>query len=86
MIARMLCVKAELISTRLLSAEDKQDMQQGLISTDSLITAVKVWMNAKMPDYANGHTEAYKAPESKVVRMYTQGHKTPHTRNLSGRI
>ena len=59
-IARMLCVKAELISTRLLSKEDKEDMLSGLIPIDSLITHVKVWVSQGMRDYANGSYLRYK--------------------------
>ncbi len=57
----MLCVKAELISTRLLSESDKQDMLLGLVPVESLITGVKIWMENGMPDYANGNTTPYKA-------------------------
>lgn len=60
MIAKMLCIKAELISTRLLSKEDKDDMLNGLIPVDALICHVKVWISNKMPDYANGKFELYK--------------------------
>ena len=56
----MLCVKAELISTRLLSKDDKDDMLTGLIPIDSLVTGVKMWIESGMPDYANGHTRPYK--------------------------
>ncbi len=51
MIAKMLCVKASLISTKLLSEEDKDDMLNGLISVDSLITHVRVWIENGMQDY-----------------------------------
>ncbi len=59
MIAKMLCIKAELISTRLLSKEDKEDMQSGLVPVDALVTHVKVWMVNGMPDYANGKFDVY---------------------------
>lgn len=55
-----MCVKAELISTRLLSSDDKQDMLGGLISDETLLTAVKCWMEAGMPNYAQGSDERYK--------------------------
>lgn len=60
MIAKMFCVKAELISTRLLSKEDKQDMLDGLLTIESLMAHVKVWIQNGMPDYANGDTEPMK--------------------------
>jgi hypothetical protein len=53
-IARMLCVRADLISTRLLSTEDKNDMLNGLLPEEVLFLAVKCWIAAGMPDYANG--------------------------------
>jgi hypothetical protein len=61
----MLCVKADLISTRLLSKEDKQDMLSGLVPDETLFIAVKCWMEARMPDYANGHTAPLK-PQFKL--------------------
>ena len=55
----MLCVKAELISTRLLSKEDKDDMQNGIVPIDALITHVKVWMSNGMPEYSAGKFYEY---------------------------
>lgn len=66
----MLCVKAELISTRLLSKYDKEDMVQGLIPIDSLVTAVKVWMSHGMQDYANGSYERYKTQIDLPMQRY----------------
>ena len=72
-------MKAELISTRLLSKEDKQDMLNGLVPVDSLMTAVKCWMAAGMPDYANGLTDPYKEPEPKRWSTYTpETQRTPY--------
>jgi len=59
-----------LISTRLLSKEDKDDMLNGLVSDETLETAVQAWMSAGMPDYANGHTEPYKPPPENPMSMY----------------
>lgn len=56
----MLCVKAELISNRLLSKEDKEDMLKGLIPLESLILHVKVWRDNGMPNYASGKFDVYK--------------------------
>lgn len=75
MIGQALCVKAELISTRLLSKEDKQDMLNELVPVETLMTAVKCWIKAGMPDYANGHTDPYKPPEPKREPMYTPERK-----------
>lgn len=72
-IAKMLCVKAELISTRLLSAEDKVDMQEGKIPVETLIVAVKVWMRAGMPDYAKGSDSPYKEKYGLPMQRY-RGH------------
>ena len=49
-------MKTSLILTRLLSGEDKKDMQQGNIPMETLECAVKAWMDAGMPDYAHGFT------------------------------
>jgi hypothetical protein len=59
-IAKMLCVKAELISTRLLNKQDKEDMLSGLIPIESLVLHVKVWISNQMPNYAEGSYERYK--------------------------
>lgn len=58
-IGKMLSVKAALISTRLLSRADKDDILTGKISIESLITAVEVWKKAGMPDYANAKLTPY---------------------------
>lgn len=50
-------VSPRLISERLLDAQDKCDMLNGEIPVEMLEVAVKAWMDAGMPDYANGHTE-----------------------------
>lgn len=49
-----------LISTRLLSADDKHDMLSGLIPDELLDTAVKLWLQNGMPDYTNGTRELYR--------------------------
>ena len=54
-VAKMMCVKAELISTRLLSIDDKQDMLRGDLPIEALIAHVKLWIKAKLPDYANSN-------------------------------
>lgn len=56
----MLCVKEEMISTRLLSEEDKQDLLDGNIPIESLITHVKVWIANGMPSYAHGNIKSVK--------------------------
>ena len=58
-------VSPKLISLRLLSKEDKEDMLNGLLTDDALECHVKVWISNKMPDYANGNTDPYKPPEVK---------------------
>lgn len=49
-------VSPKLISTRLLSAEDKEDMLAGLIDDDMLECHVKVWMEDRMPDLNKSST------------------------------
>lgn len=53
-------VKAEVISTRILSKDDKDDMMAGNLPIDALECAVKCWLNAGEPDYANGSTKPTK--------------------------
>ncbi len=69
-VAIKLGVSPRLISTRLLSVDDKNDMLEGLLPTETLVTAVKAWIDAKMPDYANGSTIAYKAPSDLSMQRY----------------
>lgn len=74
----MLCVKADLISTRLLSKEDKQDMLNGLIPDEALFVAVKCWMEAGMPYYANGNTSPYKPSYELPMNRYRGIGKNPN--------
>jgi len=57
-VARKLNVEARLITTRLMSEEDKDDMRAGLVPIDALECHVTVWIAAGMPDYAHGKTVA----------------------------
>lgn len=57
LVAKMFSIRAELISTRLLSPDDKKDLMSGDLPLETFVTAVKVWKHNGMPDYANGHTE-----------------------------
>ncbi len=50
-------MKAEKLATKLLSEDDKQDMLSGDLPIDSLECAVKMWIDAGMPDYAHGLTK-----------------------------
>lgn len=63
-------VSPKLISTRLLSKQDKEDMLAGLIPPESLMAAVKIWVQNKMPDYANGHTEPYRREAELPMSRY----------------
>lgn len=63
-------VSPNLIATRLLSNDDKQDMLAGLIPDETLVTAVKCWMEAGMPDYANGFTSPYRPKDDKPMQRY----------------
>lgn len=63
-------VSPKLISTRLLSKDDKEDMLQGLIEYDYLVTGVRVWMLNGMPDYANGLHERYSPSNDKPMQRY----------------
>lgn len=77
-VARMICVKSELISARLLSDLDKDNMLLGLISIESLIVFVEVWRDNGMPDYAHGKFESYaderlRENKGKLVKVEKNG-------------
>jgi hypothetical protein len=63
-------VSPKLISTRLLSPEDKQDMLNGVLPDEALETAVRSWKELGMPDYANGNTTIYNPPAEKPMSRY----------------
>ena len=60
----------KLISTRLLSKEDKQDMLNGLLPDEALECHVKCWMEAGMPNYAEGDTAPYKPKLDLPMQRY----------------
>lgn len=49
-------VEARLVTTRLMSEEDKQDMREGNLSAKALDCHIKVWKENGMCDYAHGKT------------------------------
>jgi hypothetical protein len=52
-------VAPKLISERLLSREDKEDMLQGLVTFETLNCAVEVWKEQGMRNYADGSGAVY---------------------------
>jgi len=52
-------VKAELITTRLLSDDDKNDMMNGDLPIEALQTHVAIWVHYGMPDYRNAKFVPY---------------------------
>jgi hypothetical protein len=54
-------VSPNLISNRLLSLDDKNDMLSGELKDHELELHVQVWKDAGMPDYKNGTGGLYKA-------------------------
>lgn len=52
-------VSPKLISGRLLSKEDKEDMLQGLFSWETLDCFVTVWKEQGMCNYADGSRKPY---------------------------
>lgn len=52
-------IEPRLITTRLMSEDDKNDMRNGDLPYTSLDLHVEVWIKAGMPDYAHGLTEPY---------------------------
>jgi hypothetical protein len=63
-------VSPKLISTRLLSIDDKNDMLNGLLPDETLFVAVKCWMEAGMPNYAIGSYERYKPAPVLPMQRY----------------
>lgn len=63
-------VSPNLISTRLLSLDDKNDMLSGLISDEALECHVLAWKESEMPDYANGHTSPYRPLSDLPMKRY----------------
>ncbi len=59
-------VSPNLIATRLLSDEDKQDMLEGILTLDALAASVEVWRDMGMPDYAHNKTEPYEAEKRRI--------------------
>jgi len=55
-------VSPRLISERLLSREDKNDMLNGLVPLEALELAVDVWKHYGMCNYSDGSGKPYKAP------------------------
>jgi hypothetical protein len=66
-------VAPRLISERLLSQEDKEDMLQGLISFETLDCAVAVWKEYGMCNYADGSGKPYEHFRAYVAQGNTQG-------------
>ncbi len=65
-----MCVKAELISTRLLSIEDKRDMLNGLLPDKALLLHVKCWIEAGMPNYNSSEIALYSNAKTLGVKRY----------------
>ncbi len=65
-VAKRLGVEPKLITTRLMSDDDKEDMRQGNLPTEVLELHVKLWMDAGMPDYRHGKTIPLKEENSSV--------------------
>lgn len=59
-------VSPRLISERLLSDLDKNDILSGLVPIASLEKAVEVWRDSGMPNYALGLTVSYAAENKRL--------------------
>jgi hypothetical protein len=55
-LAKRLNIDPKLVTTRLMSEEDKNDMRAGNLPGKSLECHIKVWKASGMPDYAHGKT------------------------------
>ena len=74
-LAKRLNVDASLVTTRLMSQEDKQDMREGKLLGKALETHIKVWKKSGYPNYANGKTVPL-AEEQQTV-LISQAAKNP---------
>lgn len=59
-------VSPRLISLRLLSDLDKDDMLRGIVEIVELETAVEIWRDNGMPDYAHGKTIPYHTEKQRI--------------------
>lgn len=55
-VAKEFNVEAKLITSRLMSEDDKNDMRNGDLPLDALKCHVKVWIENGLCDYAHGKT------------------------------
>jgi len=67
-------VSPKLISERMLSDQDKDDMLRGVLSIEALEASTELWMASGMPDYANGRDIPYKKDFKKELN-HPQGHQ-----------
>lgn len=70
-LSKALCVRPVLITQRLLSKEDKQDMKQGDLPIESLKCHIITWLNNGMPDYVHVKTE------TQAGAQYISGKENP---------
>ena len=61
-------IAPRLISERLLSKEDKEDMLGGLVSFDTLDCHVKTWKEYGMCNYANGSMKEYEHYKAYAIK------------------
>lgn len=70
-------VSPKLISERLLSTEDKEDMLNRLVPINALESYVAVWKENGMPDYAHVLTLAYDSEKRVKSHVNNQTQKKP---------
>lgn len=64
-LGRRLNVDPNLIVTRLLSEDDKNDMRNGDLPINALKLHIELWIKSGCPDYAHGSTEPLTQVEGK---------------------
>ena len=57
-------ISPRLVSLRLLSNQDKQEMLEGKFSEENLEQHIRLWIQNGMPDYAQGKTIPYAQEQS----------------------
>lgn len=66
-LAKELAVEPKLITTRLMSEDDKNDMRNGDLPRESLKLHIELWKKAGYPDYAHGKTIPLAQEERQAV-------------------
>lgn len=68
-IAMRACIRPHLITERLLSEEDKEDMRNGDLGAIEIKSHLRAWIKEGLPDYAHGKTDKLKKNERQIEKI-----------------